>query len=428
MEAAREAFGMETSGAFQQVGPDQLQVREGGGCLSLFGLPFFLAGIFVALIGIRVIPVSNARDVPAWAWPLILLMGLAFVAVGGALCFGRQWTTLDKSQGAIRKQWGLLVPLKGEEYSLRDYEAVLLRFEAGDSDKADRYPVLLKAKAGQADFALPSSTQYGESRERAAAVARFLDFPLVDASTDHESVVAADRVDATFQERLRAGDDRREEAVRPLRMRSQVRESGSAVEIVLPGPGFRPRNLIGLAVSVGLLIYVVPQLLQFFRQTQTPEAVQIAFFGVAVLFFVLVPLRGVINNVALAARGRTVVTSSAEGIAIAVHGAWRVETTRIPAADILGLDYGTADAALQSAQQFAAQRRAHAGRMLSSTNQTGAAPRWVAVLRRLVKSKGIIVKCRSGLVSFGAGLSDEEIRYLYAIVVRTLGGPDAHRW
>jgi hypothetical protein len=66
--------------------------------------------------------------------------------------------------------------------------------------------------------------------------------------------------------------------------------------------------------------------------------------------------------------------------------------------------------------------------MPSSTNQTGAAPRWVAVLRRLVKSKGIIVKCRSGLVSFGAGLSDEEIRYLYAIVVRTLGGPDAHRW
>jgi len=279
-------------------------------------------------------------------------------------------------------------PLKGEEYGLRDYEAVLLRFEAGDSDKADRYPVLLKAKTGQADFALPSSTQYGESRERAAAVARFLDFPLVDASTDHESVVAADRVDATFQERLRAGDNRREDEVRPLRMHSQVRESGSAVEIVLPGPGFRPRNLIGLAVSVGLLIYVVPQLLQFFRQTQTPEAVQIVFFGVAVLFFVLVPLRGVINNVALAARGRTVVTSSAEGIAIAVHGAWRVETTRIPAADILGLDYGTADAALQSAQQFAAQRSAHAGRMPSSTNQTGAAPRWVAVLRRLVKSKG----------------------------------------
>ena len=61
---------MGTSGAFQQVGPDQLRVREGGGCLSLFGLPFLLAGVFVALIGIRIVPVRNAADVPAWAWPL----------------------------------------------------------------------------------------------------------------------------------------------------------------------------------------------------------------------------------------------------------------------------------------------------------------------------------------------------------------------
>ena len=419
---------MGTSGAFQQVGPDQLRVREGGGCLSLFGLPFLLAGVFVALIGIRIVPVRNAADVPAWAWPLIFLMGLVFVSVGGALCFGRRWTTLDTARGVIRRQWDLLILLRGEEHSLQDYEAVLLRFEPGDSDAADRYPVLLKAKTGQADYALSRSTQYGESRERAAAVARLLAFPLVDASTDHELVIAADRVDATFQERLRAGDDHREEGVRPLRMQSQVRESGSAVEIVFPGPGFRPGNLIGLVVSVGLLIYVVPPLLRFFRHTNTPDAVQIAFFGVAVLLVVLGPLRGVINSAVLAVRGRTIVTASAEGIVIAEQGAWRVKTTRIPAADILGLDYSTADAALQSAQQIAEQRGARAGRTFLSPRQDCAAPRWLAVLRRLVKSKGIIVKCRSGLIVFGAGLPDEEIRYLHATVVRTLGGPDGHRW
>jgi len=155
--------------------------------------------------------------------------------------------------------------------------------------------------------------------------------------------------------------------------------------------------------------------------------VQIAFFGVAVLLFALVPLRGVINSIVLAARGRTVVTSSTEGIVLAEQGAWRVKTTRIPAADVLGLDYGTADAALQSARQIA-ERRAHAGRMPLSSSRNGAAPRWLAVLRRLVKSKGVIIKCRSGLIAFGAGLPDEEVRYLHAIVGRTLGGPDGHRW
>jgi hypothetical protein len=415
--------------AFRQVGPDQFQVREGGGCLSLFGLPFFLAGIFVALIGVRVVPVSNAADVPAWAWPLIFLMGLAFVAVGGGLIFGRRWITLDRAQNAISKRWGLLVPMRGETHSLRDYEAVVLRFDAGDSDTADRYPVVLKAKAAGADFSLSTSTQYGASREGAAAVAKFLALPLVDAATDHESVITADQVDATFQERLRAGDGRREEPVRPLRVQSQVRESSSGVEIVLPGPGFRRGSLIGLVVSVGLLTYVAPNLLRFFRQTSTPEAVQIVFFGVIALFLVLIPLRGVVNSAVLAARGRTVVTASAEGVAIEVREAWRVKTTRIAAADILGLDYGTVDAALQASQRLAVQRGGQTGRTFTVPGKDGALPAWLlSGLRRLAKSKGIIVKCRNGLVPLGAGLPDEEIRYLYALVARALGGTEGRRW
>ena len=124
---------------------------------------------------------------------------------------------------------------------------MLLRFVAGDSDSADRYPVLLRAKAGGTDYALSSSTQYGESREQAAAVAKLLKLPLVDATTDHESVRDADRVDATLQERLRSGEDASAEAARPLRMQCQVRESSRAVEIVLPGPGFKPGTLIGLS-------------------------------------------------------------------------------------------------------------------------------------------------------------------------------------
>jgi hypothetical protein len=241
---------MGTSGPFRQVAPDQLQVREGGGCLCLFGLPFLAAGILVTLIGVGIVPVQNAAQVPAWAWPLILLMGLIFVAVGGDLVLGRRWTTLDTGRGIIRKQWGLLVPLRGEEYPAHDYEAVLLSFETGDSDTADRYPVLLRAGTGRADLALSSTSQYGESRDQAAAVARFLGFPLVDTSTDHESVTRADRVDAPFQERLRTGEDRRE------------------------------------------------------------EAVQLVIFGCAVLLFVVVPLLGVVNSVVLANRGCTLVTAS----------------------------------------------------------------------------------------------------------------------
>ncbi|RPI09498.1 MAG: hypothetical protein EHM71_05875 [Zetaproteobacteria bacterium] len=420
---------MAATQGFREAGPDMLQLKEGGGCLSVFGLPFLVAGIFVALIGLRLVPVTNAADVPGWAWPLITLLGLVFVAVGGGLVLGRRWIVLDRVRGLIRKQWGLLVPLRREEFPLQAYDAVLLRREAGDADSADRYPVLLKARTGHADFALTTSTQYGESRERAAAIAAFLNVPLVDASTDHHTVLPADRADATLQERCRlVGGGHREEAVRPLRMQSQVRESGSAVEVVLPGPGFRPGRLIGFTVSVSLLVYAAPQVSRFFRQSETPEAVQMVFFGVAALLFVVIPLRGAIESVLLTARARTVVRASAEGIVIEEGGAWRVKTIRVPAAEIFWLDFGTADAALASARREADARLTQSARPLSSSGRDGAVPRWLALVRRLVKSKGIIVKCRSGLVTFGAGLPDDEVRYLYAIVGRALGGTDKGRW
>ncbi len=414
--------------AFQDIGPDRLRMRDGGGCLSLFGVPFFLAGVFAMLIGTGVVRTGNAADVPLWVWWFIFLVGLAFAAAGGGLMLGRRWITIDKARGVLCKQWGLLVPMKGDECNLQDFEAVLLRVEAGNSDTADRYPVLLKGKPGRSDLRLTSSPAYGEARERGAAVARFLGVQLIDATTDHVSATAPDGVEATFQERVRAGDVGREEAVRPLRMQSQVRDAGSTVEIVLPSPGLRPAGLVGVAVSTGLLMYVASDVLRVLRRTNTPDGAQWTVLGLAVFLFVLGSLRGVIGSVLTAVRGRTVVTASAQGIVIAEPGVWRTKTTRIAAADILGLDYGTGGASLQSARRFAEQRLAQAGRLQMSPGQGRAASRWLSLCERLVKSRGIVIKSRNRLITFGAGLPDEEVRYLYAIVARALGGPEGCRW
>ena len=62
---------------------------------------------------------------------------------GGCLgIFGRRWTTLDTGRSLVLKQWGLLVPLPTEEQRLEVYEAVLLPRRSGDSDSADQFDVL----------------------------------------------------------------------------------------------------------------------------------------------------------------------------------------------------------------------------------------------------------------------------------------------
>ncbi|MFA5028797.1 MAG: hypothetical protein WC713_13080, partial [Candidatus Methylomirabilota bacterium] len=218
------------------------------------------------------------------------------------------------------------------------------------------------------------------------------------------------------------------EAPRPLRMRCLVRESSRGVEVVIPGPGFPPGKLVGLALSAGLFAYIAPGLLEFFRRTHTPEGVQIVFLAFVAAILIAVPVLGIINAAALARRGRTLVTASPEGIVIEERTAWRARTIRIPAADILGLDYATADAALRSAERLATQRAAQAARATPAFRQGGEPPRWLALLRRLATSKGILVKSRSGITAIGAGLPDEEVRYLFAAVARAVGGEASRRW
>jgi hypothetical protein len=74
---------MDTSASFRQTALDRLEICSGGGCLSLFGIPFLAAGIFLLLVALQILRLSNADEVPLLAWPLLLLMGLAFAGVGG---------------------------------------------------------------------------------------------------------------------------------------------------------------------------------------------------------------------------------------------------------------------------------------------------------------------------------------------------------
>ena len=64
--------------AFQQIAPGRLVVRDGGGCMSVFGLPFFCAGVFALLIAVGAVPMQNARSAPLYMTPLMLVMGTVF--------------------------------------------------------------------------------------------------------------------------------------------------------------------------------------------------------------------------------------------------------------------------------------------------------------------------------------------------------------
>ncbi|MDZ4121582.1 MAG: hypothetical protein U1C33_04135, partial [Candidatus Cloacimonadaceae bacterium] len=176
---------------YNQVSRDRLELCRGGGCISIFGIPFFLAGLFTLGIGLRIIPVSNAAELPWWAWFVVLGMGLVFTGVGSAMVFGRNWITIDKTQRRIWFAYGLLRPMRGKSYDLGDYSAIILSRNAGDSDTSDTFPVSLVNANRGSDLEVFSSVSYGVSRKQAELLLRFLGFALTDQTTGTELVQKA---------------------------------------------------------------------------------------------------------------------------------------------------------------------------------------------------------------------------------------------
>jgi hypothetical protein len=408
-------------GRFQHVTPHRLQIRDGGGCLSLFGMPFLAAGLFVLLSAAGVIPVSNANDMSKMTWPALMLLGTLFTVVGGVLVFGRSWTTIDIAQRTVSKQLGLLVPLRERTYPLGDYTAVTIGFVEGDSDSADKFPVALKARSG-ADLQLSSFTVFAESREYAAAVARHLQLDIEDRSTDHPVRLTYNQADLPLQHRLALARDSDITITRPANARSEVGREDGAVRIVIPQRPMHPVAFASVLIPMAMAAFFLRPLDRFFRGTNTPDPIAWIFFGFIVFLFGFIPAMSLLSTYLRSRRGAAILLVSPQGIRIEERGVWRTRTTAtLDASDILDVDYGTRETSITSARRAAEQAVMESGHSV----QDAIGPRterMLTSLARYAKGRGLTVKTRHGLTTIGKGLEDDETRYLYGVIRRALEG------
>lgn len=404
---------------FKLVTPERLQIREGGGCMSVFGIPFFAAGVFLFLSLLGIVPVSNADELPALAWPLLVLMAIAFTIVGGVLVFGRSWTTVDRAQREVIKQMSLIVPLHQRTIPLAGYTAIRLGFVEGDSDTSDRFPVALTGSTG-ADLVLWNATVYEQARACAGALGELLHLDIEDATTDHAVRLPAGQIDLPLRERWRTESGLFGDVSRPRDARSQVTRAGDTVTIEIPLP---PTHWLWLAaglIPLTILAVIIPAFARFFRQSQTPDAVGWIFLGFLTLFFGILPTLTALNAVLRSRRGATIVEISKQVVRIRQRGAWTTTTTAsLDVSDILDVDYTSRESAIASATRATEQKI-----MQSYPDHAETAgprvERLVAALTRFVKNKGLTIKTRKGLTTVGQGLDDEEIRYLHSLIRRAL--------
>lgn len=408
--------------SFRHLEPDRIQIRQGGGVLAIFGLPFFAAGVFVLLTTLGVIKMSNADEVSLPGQLGLLFMGLVFTAVGGALSFGRGWTTIDSTRREVIKQYGLVVPMYTNSRRIDEFHTVILGFVRGDSDSADTYPVTLRSSAG-VDLKLDSSTQYGDARGYATAVAALLRLDFEDATSDHPVRRAAGQADMSLQQRLQM-DGLQNEPARPPDARSQVTRELDGLRITIPNPRSHPFAIVLTLIPVVISAVFISPLFRFFRETRTPDPVGWAFIGFIMLFFGVLPAMTALNGYLRSRRGRTIVTVSSHRIDIRERGAWKTgPVNSLPASEILDIDFSTSESVTTAARLAAEQRvRASSGSGTASA-EIGPRTQWLlTTLTRYAKGHGITIKTRQGLTTFGQGLADEETRYVHSLIRRALAG------
>lgn len=169
---------------FTTHGTDILLYKKGGGRIALFGLPFFLAGLFVAQIPFGIIPVDVEGGPLVLA--ILLPLGPLFAGVGFILMLSRSGFIIDRNIRTLVHWWGLLIPMKRKEYSLDHFAKVRIEFRAGDKNSPDIFPISLVGAGSQASLPIVDLTDYEMALNAADELARFVGKPFEDHAIDSE--------------------------------------------------------------------------------------------------------------------------------------------------------------------------------------------------------------------------------------------------
>ena len=173
-----------TTGLFKTRDDDILVYKKGGGRIALFGLPFFLAGLFVVQIPFGIIPVEVEGGPIVLA--ILLPLGPLFAGVGFVLMLSRSGFIIDRKIHSFTQWWGLLIPMKRREYNLDDFMQVRIEFREGDKDSPDTFPISLVGSITQASLPIVDLTDYEMAVKTAEELARFTGKSLENLATDSQ--------------------------------------------------------------------------------------------------------------------------------------------------------------------------------------------------------------------------------------------------
>jgi hypothetical protein len=416
----KKSFSRNASRFLQTGGdPDIIERKSGGGCLTVFGIPFFLSGLWVLLIGIGVGPIPAAGGLPASA--VAVLFGIIFMAVGVVLIFGRSGLIIDRRENRVIQWQGLLVPLRRTVQPLDSFDGV--RLDCNREDKAKSYPVQLKKSGDPAGaITVEQPADYPRARQTAETLARFIRKPLEDLSSGKSVIRAPDLLDESLRERVRRlGEERGFFPPQPIPMRTKIEQTVDGVILSIPGPALGPGRLFPLVVALAFAGIAAFFFLPGLSSLPAPPTIRYLIIGFVVLFAILMPILTALRSLA-GSRGlsiRITVTRALLRVEEGLGG--KRQTTEIPADELEELEYADRRSAFNRIEIPGMKGLKDFGDTGTPRLPDGRpVPKILLALMRMAPSQGITARSDRVAVTFGKGLPDDELAYLYALIRKIL--------
>jgi hypothetical protein len=399
-----------------------IELRSGGGCLSVFGMPFLLAGLFVLQTPLGIIPVTYDRN-NAWMPLFFLIFGGVFTTVGVGLVFGRSGIILDRGIGRIVEWWGLLVPMKRRETMLDAIRQVEMNFSAGDSDSAATWPVCLSGEGIVKPIAVVQPVNFAEARQVAEELSRFLRKPLVDSSTGERVTRDPDHLDESYRDRARrTGEAAAVVPPEPPGMRARVERTGDGYVFHIAGPPLSGLHyipvLFPLAFAGAVAWFFLPALLTL----PMPDWIRYFFLGFIGLFFIAGPVVSALLNVLRLKNQFERITVTKAFLRVEALKQGKRSAVEIPVDELEDLVAPTARSVMDTIE-VPGMKKVPLGNTGTPRMPDGRpVPRFLLSLMKMTGSKGIMARSDKTVVEFAGGLDEAEVAYLFALIRKTIVG------
>jgi len=411
MEGKKSLFYYKDSGT--------LELRSGGGCLSIFGLPFLLAGLFVMQIPLGLIPMEGSSGpLPS---VFVVLFGSVFAAVGAGLVFGRSGIVLDRGMGRVIQWWGLLVPMKRRVYMMDAIRQVEMDFSRGDSDSAATWPVKLSGEGIPKPIAVLQPVSFAEARQVAEELSRFLRKPLVDSSTGERVTRDPEHLDESWRDRARrTGEAAAPVPPEPPGMRSRVERTGEGVVFHVPGPPMSGLHylpvLFPLAFAGAVAWFFLPAILTL----PMPDFIRYVFLGFIGLFFIAGPVVSALLNVLRLKNQFERITVTKAFLRVEALKLGKRTTVEIAIDEMEDLVAPTTRV-LMDTIDVPGMKKVPLGNTGTPRMPDGRpVPRFILSLMKMAGSRGVTARSDKAVVEFGAGLDEAEVAYLFALIRKTI--------